>query len=436
MSYMIHHHGAYWFQIRVPRQLTHRYGPLIRQNLNTSNRALAQSLAFQLAGQWLARFAAERASQASSDTPAPAMHSEEKRALDSPAPQPPRLEVVEGGRPENGLAESTPTTERQTASEPTLDDLMTYWRDLHPGCSPSTDKEMTSTVKEFKGIVPKLPTEVTRQDMMRYRDILLAKRRVSATIRKKLGFIATLLQNGVDAGKLETNVAKGIRVPRPKVEPIKRRAFTTEELERIFASPIYRDGRRDQGGAGEAAVWIPLIALATGARLEEICQLRVDDILHDHAHGALLRITDEGEGQRLKTTSSRRMVPLHPDLIKAGLLEYAEVVEEDGHPWLFPALEPDHDGRRSGNFSKWFGRYIRSKHGCWITDRTVVFHSFRHSFKSLCREAAVPEEVHDALTGHASSAVGRGYGQVPLPTLVRAIRSIKFPVPFPNLRQP
>lgn len=432
MSYLIYHHGSFWFQIRVPRQLTHRYGQLIRDNLNTNDRTLAQSLAYQLAGQWLGRFSAERAIQASSDTPAPVMHSAEQRALDSVVPQPPRLEVVEGGRPENGVAESTSTTERQAPRKHTLDDLMVYWRDLHPNCSSSTDKEMSSTVNEFKGIAPKLPAEVSRQDMMRYRDILLAKKRVHATVRKKLGFIATLLQTAVDAGTLEANVAKSIRVPRPKVEPARRRAFTTEELERIFSSPVYRDGRRDQGGGGEAAVWIPLIALATGARLEEICQLRVDDILHDPVHGALLRITDEGEGQRLKTTSSRRMVPVHPELIKAGLLEYVEVVEEDGHPWLFPALEPDHDGRRSGNFSKWFGRYLRSTRGCGIADRAVVLHSFRHTFKSLCREADIAEEVHDAVTGHAPPTVGRGYGQVPLPALVRAIRKIEFPITLPR----
>ena len=34
MAYLVLHHGTYWFQIRVPKPLTTRYGRvLIRQNL-------------------------------------------------------------------------------------------------------------------------------------------------------------------------------------------------------------------------------------------------------------------------------------------------------------------------------------------------------------------------------------------------------------------
>ena len=176
-----------------------------------------------------------------------------------------------------------------------------------------------------------------------------------------------------------------------------------------------------------------MLALATGARLEELCQLRVNDIVLHPIHGVLMRISDQGEGQRIKTTSSRRTVPLHPELFESGFMEYVEEVEEAGPQWLFPDLEPDHDGRRSGNFSKWFGRYLRNERGCRVKDRSVVFHSFRHSFKSLCREAEISEEVHDALTGHASTSVGRSYGQVPLPALVKAVRKIEFPVPLPKI---
>lgn len=31
MAYLIHHHGTYWFQIRVPTPLTARHGQLVRQ---------------------------------------------------------------------------------------------------------------------------------------------------------------------------------------------------------------------------------------------------------------------------------------------------------------------------------------------------------------------------------------------------------------------
>lgn len=146
-----------------------------------------------------------------------------------------------------------------------------------------------------------------------------------------------------------------------------------------------------------------------------------------------MRITDHGAQQRVKTVGSRRQVPLHPELIRAGFLEYVEEVAEQNHDRVFPDLDPDHDGRFSGNFSKWFARYLRSASGCNIQDHRVVFHSFRHTFKSLCRESGIPEEVHDALTGHCSASVGRSYGHVPMKTLVEAIANLELPITLPRV---
>ena len=42
-----------------------------------------------------------------------------------------------------------------------------------------------------------------------------------------------------------------------------------------------------KGGAGEAAYWLPLLALFTGARLEELAQLRVSDLASEEGLGLL-----------------------------------------------------------------------------------------------------------------------------------------------------
>lgn len=59
-----------------------------------------------------------------------------------------------------------------------------------------------------------------------------------------------------------------------------------------------------------------------------------------------------------------------------------------------------------------------------------MFHSLRHTFKSLCRAAGVTEEVHDALTGHRGS-VGRSYGSVPTAVLVDAVERLQVPIALP-----
>jgi len=115
-------------------------------------------------------------------------------------------------------------------------------------------------------------------------------------------------------------------------------------------------------------------------------------------------------------------------LLNAGFKDYAKKIKQEGHEWLFPELKPNLHGKRGAEFGRWFARYLRSPKGCHILDRRVVFHSFRHTFKTLCREAQVSEEIHDALTGHVGTTVGRSYGHVPLSALADGISRIKFPI--------
>ncbi len=58
-----------------------------------------------------------------------------------------------------------------------------------------------------------------------------------------------------------------------------------------------------------------------------------------------------------------------------------------------------------------------------FTDSRKVFHSFRHTFKDICRKVGIEEAVHDALTGHTGNSVSRKYGneQYPLEPLFEAM---------------
>ena len=228
----------------------------------------------------------------------------------------------------------------------------------------------------------KTPAQLMRTDITAYRDHLLQRGDARKTVTKKLSFVSAMLQTAYDAGYLPANVARGLKVPRAKVETIKRMSFPKDSLIRIFGTRVYTERARPLAGGGEAIAWVPMLALATGARLEELCQLRVADVL-EHDLGWMLNIED-GEGQRVKTSSSRRLVPLHSDVIAAGFSRFVQDQRRSGHEWLFSDLEPDHDGRRGGNFGKFFARFLRQNQWCGITDRRLVFHSFRHTFKTLC----------------------------------------------------
>lgn len=67
--------------------------------------------------------------------------------------------------------------------------------------------------------------------------------------------------------------------------------------------------------------WGPLIAMYTGARLNEIAQLNVDDIRFiDGSYW--FDLNEIGLDKRLKTGASARLVPVHHKLLEAGFLAY------------------------------------------------------------------------------------------------------------------
>jgi len=45
----------------------------------------------------------------------------------------------------------------------------------------------------------------------------------------------------------------------------------------------------------------------------------------------MLCITDEGEGQSVKTEAGIRRVPIHSELIRLGFLDYVRKTKESGH---------------------------------------------------------------------------------------------------------
>ena len=184
-----------------------------------------------------------------------------------------------------------------------------------------------------------------------------------------------------------------------------RISFSSEQLQRLFAAPMYGD--LQQAIKDEAPYWLFPLGLFTGARLDELARLQTEDVRAVDG-GHLLRITAKEETGTLKTNTSFRDIPIHEELIKIGFLELVNRRKAAGQKWIFPALERTEKDGFSGPLSKRLNRLI-DKHS--VKSPRITFHSLRHSFKDICDECDIPEKVSDALTGHASSSVGRKYGK-------------------------
>ena len=311
----------------------------------------------------------------------------------------------------------------------TLYSLFEYWRDAVPGRPLRTVEDFKRRVQQMDALTGNKPANLlTKSDFVLFRDAMIAKGKATTTVEKDLSFLKTIMRYAHESDKIPSNPTEALKVSKRKVSSKVRRRLQIDDVCKVFGSSIYTADERPKGGGCDAAAWVPLIGLYTGARLEEVCQLRLADIQKRDGINFFNIIDLDDDDLNIKTSvktdDSRRQVPIHAELIKAGFLDYVAHIKAQGHDWLFPHLQPDRYGKRGGNWSKWWARWRQS---LGVAGASKCYHAFRHTFKTACRQADVEEETHDALTGHSGGGIGRDYGEYPLSTLNRAIQKVRFP---------
>jgi hypothetical protein len=184
-----------------------------------------------------------------------------------------------------------------------------------------------------------------------------APRIKAATVNKWLNCLGAVLnwsrQNGIIPDDVPwSDPVKGMRLTETKSN---RQPWEPEELKLLFASPIYVEAERPLGGKGEASFWLPLLALFSGARLNELAPLSAEDVKTDTASGVqfLTVIEHEEIGRSVKTDGSVRAIPIHSELMRIGFAEFVEHVRKtDGQSArLFPKLTPGSKGGFGEAFS-------------------------------------------------------------------------------------
>jgi integrase len=361
------------------------------------------------------------------------------------------LEVIKA-RNEGQIVE-TPKLEPLKTNAPLLSQAFERWRVEHQGPQ-KTVNEFLAQIRRFISLHGDLPIDrITKAHVREFKDAMLkwpanlsnAERRRPVpevlkayeglevpqlspkTINEKcLAPLKAVLAHCENDGLIESNPAVGIRAKEPKVKKVSVLPYSNEDIRTILAWPIFTESARPKGGGGEAAKWLPLLAMFSGARLEEIATLHREDF------GVEDGVQFMGLTRRVKNEASRRKIPIHSQLIAFGFLRYVESFESGP---IFPLLGGQSE-KVSASWSKWWSRYARAN---GITDHRKVFHSFRHTVKLRMKNAGVDKTLRDAVMGHTAKDEAERYGRdedglgFALAPLSQAIEAVSYPVSFEHL---
>ena len=298
--------------------------------------------------------------------------------------------------------------------------LSEYWDDL-AFLPPQKDIR-----PEFKDQKVKLVVEKQKklaQENLPYKG--LAKQTQAHYREAVSGFYNWCVEREIVEENVAARKTKRVRGYAEEMANEPRDPYTAQDLKRIFEHDFFVRGQYKH----PYQYWLAHIALFTGARVNEIAQLYVDDIQQYDDIWAfefckVINHFDEGGTPVIrpdvhgKTEASHRLTPVHPQLIALGLLSFSDSVRAAGHKRLFPELPYSTKGGYGTRASRWYmEEFLRPKVG--ITNPAKVFHSFRHTvlteFGNTLFEMPEGKMVQDkdmitkAIVGHAMQGITFGH---------------------------
>ena len=237
---------------------------------------------------------------------------------------------------------------------------------------------------------------------------------------KWLSHLSTILQWASNNGHIEMNPAQGIRVDTGS--RIHRGAsylpFNKDELKIIFGDPIFADP-----ASYGMKQWALLVMLYTGVRnSSEMARMQLANIYKEQSSHVFF-LADASKNQR-----SKRLVPIHDDLILLGFLDYVEKLRASNETFLFPEW-----AKRTDKVNDWFNITFLVKLG--IKNKQKVFYSFRHTLATEMAKVGVPRELSKMISGHAPQEVASVYIHAsPISLMSDALNKVKFHLPIARLR--
>jgi len=239
-------------------------------------------------------------------------------------------------------------------------------------------------IKSSLGFLPK--GVITRQIAIDLKAAILAVKTVT-TFNRYLKYFNALYRWVLANNALITdNPFEGLKVIEKKKNIAEgRKAYTPAQLKELFKLS-------DSYGKNDRRYWLIMIGRYTGARMNEICQLKPEDITSEAIH---IR------GEVLKTDNARRIIPIHPKLIELDILQWVAKCREERlfHEWKVVK------GSYSHGASRWFSRNNPFKSDVKGRRADVDFHSLRHTVATELKSAGVASQYAAQILGHSNGNI-------------------------------
>ncbi|WP_215906904.1 tyrosine-type recombinase/integrase, partial [Geomonas propionica] len=263
---------------------------------------------------------------------------------------------------------------------------------------------------------------VKREDVIRLRSALISEGMKERTCNTHLVHLSSMLRWAVRQEICARNCAEGLLLTLSNRHDSERKRFSIDDLQSIFSNiPLI--------AGDETNVWIPLIALFSGMRKEEICQLERGDVRHEDGIW-VFDINSKGE-KTTKTEAGLRLVPIHSKLLHMGFIEFCNNRargKHSGNLWGFVRWRESWCKRWGGRFNEWYSKNVQ-------TDKGKVFHSFRHTFVDELKQSNLSKELVSELVGHVVKGetfgrYGKGYS---VQVLKNAVEILSYDIDLTRL---
>lgn len=305
--------------------------------------------------------------------------------MEYPCPSDPQPETVSFQAPAPELpTETIKPTKSQPVESPALSEVISLYMNeqIRGGnWTEKTRQEYESACGLLKDIIGDLPvSDIGHQEMQTYKQTLLklpshmktspkykgktVKQLLAMDIEKSMSITnvnklltraSSLFSYAVRNGYMPSNPASGLQIRQKKRTDELRSIFTKDDLEKLLISEEYVDGKHPY----PYCFWMPLLALHTGCRLEELAQLHTEDIKKVDGIG-IIDINNNGD-KRIKTKSAIRQIPLHPVLTRdLKFPDFVRSLKTSGEKRLFPELPKRRDGY-GVKASRWFNKRYKVK---------------------------------------------------------------------------